>query len=412
MRILHLLHRSVPGTNGYAIRSREIVKSQLSKGLEPIVITSPSQAPLGGLDNEGSEVIEGVRYYRTSGAILKPSREVSDGSSVRSVLRIIQNGLLMSRALKVARLYKPAVIHAHSPFTCGLIGNFVGAMTNIPTVYELRGIWEDSHVGRYGLSERSLRYRGVRSLENLALKGADLCCVICEALREEVISRGVPEDRTAIVPNGVDLKEFIPGPPDEELRKKLGLEGCTVTGYIGSFFHYEGLDLLIDTMKMLAPDYPMLRLLLVGDGELMPILRQRAVEKGIAESMVFTGRVPHTDIANFYRIYDFMILPRRNTRETRLVTPLKPMEIMAMQKPLIASDIGGHREIVQNEMNGILFESENAEDLAAKCRILLDRLEFRCELGLQGYAWVVAQRNWDVLVERYVEIYRKLTQRL
>lgn len=285
-------------------------------------------------------------------------------------------------------------------------------MTNIPTVYELRGIWEDSHVGRYGLSERSLRYRGVRSLENLALKGADLCCVICEALREEVISRGVPEDRTAIVPNGVDLKEFIPGPPDEELRKKLGLEGCTVTGYIGSFFHYEGLDLLIDTMKMLAPDYPMLRLLLVGDGELMPILRQRAVEKGIAESIVFTGRVPHTDIANFYRIYDFMILPRRNTRETRLVTPLKPMEIMAMQKPLIASDIGGHREIVQNEMNGILFESENAEDLAAKCRILLDRLEFRCELGLQGYAWVVAQRNWDVLVERYVEIYRKLTQRL
>ncbi|MBI5252008.1 MAG: glycosyltransferase [Desulfomonile tiedjei] len=409
MRILHLLHRSVPGTHGYAIRSREIVKSQLSKGLEPIVITSPSQAPLGKLDSEGSEFIDGIRYFRTCGTVLKPSMEVSDASPVRSAMRVVQNGLLMKTALQVARKYNPAVIHAHSPFTCGIIGNLLGVITKTPSVYEIRGIWEDSHVGRYGLSEQSLRYRGVRTLENLALKGADFCCVICEALRAEVISRGVPAEKTAIVPNGVDLKEFTPGPPDEELRKKLGLDGCTVAGYIGSFFHYEGLDLLVQALTLLAADYPMLRLLLVGDGELMPVLRQMAAERGISQRIVFTGRVAHTEVAAFYRIYDFMVLPRRNTRETRLVTPLKPMEIMAMQKPLIVSDIGGHREIVEDGANGIMFESENAEDLAAKCRTLLDQGEFRRELGLRGYDWVVAQRNWDVLVDRYIEIYRRLT---
>lgn len=411
MRILHLLHRSVPGTHGYAIRSREIVKSQRLKGLDPIVITSPSQAPLGSLDSEHSEFIDGIRYFRTGGTLLKPSKEVRDGNAARSALRVAQNVLMMITALRVTRQYKPAVIHAHSPFTCGIIGNTVGAITRTPTVYEVRGIWEDSHVGRYGLSEHSLRYRGVRSLENLAMNGADICCVICEALREEVIARGVSAANTTIVPNGVDLKEFVPGPPDFELRTKHGLDGCTVAGYIGSFFHYEGLDLLIAAMQILAAEYPNLRLLLVGDGELMPVLRRMASEGGVAERVVFTGRIPHAEISKYYSLYDFMILPRRNTRETRLVTPLKPMEIMAMQKPLIASDIGGHREIIQNEMNGILFESENAEDLAAKCRSLLDNAAFRLELGLRGYDWVVAHRNWDVLVDRYVEIYRKLSQR-
>jgi PEP-CTERM/exosortase A-associated glycosyltransferase len=410
MRILHILHRSVPGSHGYAIRSREIVKSQLAKGLEPIVITSPSQAAAGDLDSQGSEIIEGVRYFRTSGSLLKPSTEVRDGSPVRSALRVAQNVLLLKGALRVTRTYKPAVIHAHSPFTCGLIGNLVGRIENLPTVYEVRGIWEDSHVGRYGLSERSARYRGVRALENLALRGANLCCAICEALRKEIISRGVRPDRTEIVPNGVDLKEFSPGPPDEGLRNELGLEGCTVCGYIGSFFHYEGLDLLIEAMKLLAKEYPALRLLLVGDGELMPVLQRMAAETGMSDRIVFTGRVPHSEVAKFYRIFDFMLLPRRNTRETRLVTPLKPMEIMAMQKPLILSDIGGHREIVQQNVNGILFESENARDLAAKCRMLLDDVEFCREMGRKGYEWVVAHRNWDVLVDRYVEMYGKLTR--
>jgi len=408
MRILHILHRSVPGTHGYAMRSREIVKSQLEKGLEPIVITSPSQAPLGELDAEGSEIIEGIRYFRTCGNVLKPSTEVSDTSAVKSALRIAQNVFLLSKTLKLARGYKPAVIHAHSPFTCGLIGNLVGKITGIPTVYEIRGIWEDSHVGRYGLSERSMRYRGVRGLENVALKGADLCCAICEALKEEIVSRGVPESRTVIVPNGVDLREFVPGPPDEALKKRLGFEGCTVVGYIGSFFHYEGLDLLVKALHLLAEEYPLLRLLLVGDGESMPILTEMADSHNIRDRIVFTGRIPHAQIDDFYRLYDFMILPRRNTRETRLVTPLKPMEIMAMQKSLICSDIGGHREIVQDGMNGMLFRSEDAEDLASKCRILLDGPDFRRELGMKGYNWVVAQRSWDTLANRYIDIYRNL----
>lgn len=408
MKILHILHRSIPGTHGYAIRSEEIVTKQLAAGLEPLVVTSPSQAPLGELDSEQSELIDGVRYFRTGGRILPPTVEVKDESAIKSSVRVLQNLALLQAARKIAKKYRPAVIHGHSPFTCGIVAGQVGRWQMIPTVYEMRGIWEDSHTSRHGITERSLRYRAVRFLENTALNGVDLCCVICEALRDEVLSRGISPDRIAIVPNGVDVKKFAPGQPNVELQRRLGLQNKVVMGYIGSFFHYEGLQLIVQAMAGLASEHPNLRVLMVGDGEASPVLKTMAQEAEITDRVIFTGRVPHNQIADFYRLYDFMVLPRLDTRETRLVTPLKPVEIMAMGKSVIASDIGGHREIVQNGLNGILFKSENVPDLITKCRDLIEDEGCRVELGARSRQWVAANRDWDVLVRRYIQVYERL----
>ena len=213
-----------------------------------------------------------------------------------------------------------------------------------------------------------------------------------------------------VVPNGVDVKAFTPRPPDEDLKKRLGLHDKLVFGYIGYFFNYEGLDLLVEAMIRLASQLPDLSLLLVGDGELMPILRKMVADAGISDRVVFTGRVPHKEVTDFYRICDFMVLPRRDTRETRLVTPLKPLEIMAMGKPLISSDVGGHLEMVEDGANGLLFRSENVSDLVSKCAMLARNTGLRSDLGIRARKWVAANRDWRVLVERYVTAYEKLTQ--
>ncbi|MFH0824983.1 MAG: hypothetical protein V2B18_19700, partial [Pseudomonadota bacterium] len=96
---MHILHRSVPGTHGYAIRSEQIVKKQHERGIEPLVITSPSQAPLGRLDAERSETIDGIRYFRSCSSILPPTKEVRDDSPVRAALRVAQNLLMLKMAL-------------------------------------------------------------------------------------------------------------------------------------------------------------------------------------------------------------------------------------------------------------------------------------------------------------------------
>jgi PEP-CTERM/exosortase A-associated glycosyltransferase len=410
MRILHLLHRSVPGTHGYAIRSSEIVTKQLEKGLEPLVITSPSQSPLGKLDGERSEYIDGVRYFRTCSDFLPPTQEVQDKSPVKAALRVLQNFQLLKTAFRVARTYRPSVIHGHSPFTCGLVANMVAKKEQIPSIYEMRGIWEDSHSGRGKFSENSLRYRAVRALDNKALRGASLCCAIGNALKAEIVSRGISSENIFIVPNGVDVKAFAPHPPDEDVKKSLGLSGKLLFGYIGYFFNYEGLDLLVDAMIRLAPQLPDLCLLLVGDGELMPTLRNMVAEGGISDRVVFTGRVPHNRVSDFYRICDFMVLPRRDKRETRLVTPLKPLEIMAMGKPLISSDVGGHLEMVEDGANGVLFRSEDVSDLVSKCTMLAKDRDLRMDLGIRARKWVEENRDWRVLVNRYITAYEKLTQ--
>ncbi|MDQ7783861.1 MAG: glycosyltransferase [Desulfomonilaceae bacterium] len=410
MRVLHLLHRSVPGTHGYAIRSREIVTKQRDMGMEPIVVTSPSQAPLGRLDAEGSEYIDGIRYFRACGTLLDPTMEVHDKSPLRSSLRVLQNARLFTAAMRVASTYKPDIVHGHSPFTCGIVADLVGRIKNVPSVYEMRGIWEDSHTVRYGLSDKSLRYRGVRFLETLALKGARACCVICDLLKSEVVSRGIPEDKVLVVPNGVDIAAFPPGEPDRELRNVLGLHDRLVVGYIGSFFRYEGLELLLKAISELAGALPELGLLLVGDGETASELKQMASRVGIDDRTVFAGRLPHSRVIDYYRLCDIMVLPRRDARETRLVTPLKPLEIMAAGRPLVASDIGGHREIVEDGMNGILFRAEDLEDLKTKIVALVRDPALRIDLGRRARQWVEAHRDWRQIVESYRVLYEDLLQ--
>jgi PEP-CTERM/exosortase A-associated glycosyltransferase len=410
MRVLHILHRSVPGTHGYAIRSQEIVKNQLAKGLEPLVITSPSQLPAGSLDSEGAEYIAGVRYFRTGNDLLPATAEVHDPSPLRSSFRVLQNAFLFTSTLRIAKKYKPAVIHSHSPFTCGIIGDVVGKLRCVPKIYEMRGIWEDSHTSRHGLSAQSLRYRGVRALETEAALNADVLCVISDALRQEMVSRGVDEGRIVVVPNGVDVGRFTPGAAPEALIERLGLAGKVVIGYIGSFFRYEGLDLLARAFSGLAGEFPDLRLLLVGDGELKGELESILTKAGTRDKAILTGKVKHSEVEDYYRLCDLMVLPRRDTRETRLVTPLKPMEIMAMEKALLVSDIGGHREIVQDERNGLFFKAEDVNDLTAKIRLLLTNQTLHQDLASRGRKWVKENCDWAVLVNRYIEVYERLVR--
>jgi PEP-CTERM/exosortase A-associated glycosyltransferase len=333
---------------------------------------------------------------------------VQDKSPVKAALRVLQNLLLLRTALRVARTYRPEVIHGHSPFTCGLVANTVGKWEKIPSVYEMRGIWEDSHSGRGKFREKSLRYRLVRALDNRALRGANLCCAIGDSLKAEIVSRGISSQKVLVVPNGVDVQTFTPRLPNEEIQERLGLKGKVVFGYIGYFFNYEGLDLLVDAMVHLARQVPDLSLLLVGDGELMPVLRKMVRDAGVSDRVVFTGRVPHDEVTEFYGLCDFMVLPRRDTRETRLVTPLKPLEIMAMGKPLIASDVGGHLEMVEDGANGLVFKSEDVPDLVSKCALLAKNSDLRTDLGVRARRWVEANRDWRVLVNRYIEAYEKL----
>jgi PEP-CTERM/exosortase A-associated glycosyltransferase len=232
---------------------------------------------------------------------------------------------------------------------------------------------------------------------------------ICEGLRSDIVARGIPAAKVTVIPNAVDIESFEPGgQPDEALKAQLGLAGCTVLGFIGSFYAYEGLDLLLDALPRIVAQRPDVRVLLVGGGPQDAALKAQAQRLGLQDKVVFTGRVPHAEVNRYYDLVDVLVYPRHSMRLTELVTPLKPLEAMAQGRILVASDVGGHKELIRDGEIGVLFKAGHAEALAEATLRLLARPESWADLRANGRRFVETERNWTRSVDNYRAPYGRL----
>jgi PEP-CTERM/exosortase A-associated glycosyltransferase len=317
---------------------------------------------------------------------------------------------LARRLAEIIPLVKPDVLHAHSPSLNAIAALRAGKKFGIPVVYEVRAFWEDAAVDHGTSSENGLRYKLTRALETYALKRADAVTTICEGLRKDIVARGIPADKVTVIPNAVDIDKFsVGGSADLQLKDKLGLSGSRLIGFIGSFYAYEGLDILLRAVPALAARVPDLRVLLVGGGPQDAQLRQLAKDLQIEDKVVFTGRVPHDQVNKYYDLLDVLVYPRLSMRLTDLVTPLKPLEAMAQGRILAASDVGGHLELIADGKTGVLFRADDPASLADKVGVLLESQQQWPGLRQAGREYVETERNWPVSVARYKNIYGRLT---
>jgi PEP-CTERM/exosortase A-associated glycosyltransferase len=289
----------------------------------------------------------------------------------------------------------------------------VGKRLGIPVVYEVRAFWEDAAVDHGTTTEGSLRYRLTRRLETHALRRASHVFTICQGLCGDIVARGISPDKVTVIPNAVDIDAFdVGGVPDEALKAQLGLAGCTVVGFIGSFYAYEGLDLLLQALPAILAQRPEVRVLLVGGGPQDAALKAQAQALGLADKVVFTGRVPHREVQRYYDLVDVLAYPRHSMRLTELVTPLKPLEAMAQGRVLVASDVGGHKELIRHGETGLLFKAGSAESLAQTVLQLLAQRERWPQLRRAGREFVELERNWRVSVGHYRKAYESLRSRV
>ncbi|HLK56023.1 MAG TPA: TIGR04063 family PEP-CTERM/XrtA system glycosyltransferase [Chthonomonadaceae bacterium] len=393
MRVLHILHTSLPFICGYSIRSDYIFRCQKEQGMDVAVVTS-AQHPNG---EAMQEEIDGIPYWRTP-ALTGKQLPVLREAKLMSTLR--------GRLERVVAEWKPDILHAHSPMLVGLPAMKVARKIGKPVVYEVRDLWENASVDRGKFGDTSLRYQAARRLETYLLRRADAVVTICEKLREELAPRVGRDDRLFVVDNGVDAANFQPDTPAGEARERWCLQDKKVIGYIGTFQPYEGLDVLINALPAIVKQDPAAHLVITGSGGEEANLRAQATEMGLDNHVTFTGRVPHDQVGQLYAMADMMVYPRILTRTTALTTPLKPLEAMAMGKPVLVSDVAAMRELVQPGVTGGRFQAGNAEDLAAQCLKLLQASEERQRLGRQAREWILQERQWPTLVKRYHEIYR------
>jgi len=399
MKILHVLETSIPHTVGYTIRARSIVENQRRAGMEPVVVTSPFFP--SKLVRAAVEELDGVLYYRTNHIRAPGSARTKVGSYL---LRLMMVARYRRAVLDIAIKERPDVIHAHSSYTNAYAALPAARRLGIPLVYEVRTLWGESAVVEDGLRADSPKHRLIWKLELGAMRRADVVVPISRGIREELIARGIAPEKLEVVPNGVDTERFKPVPRDTSRARGLGLEGSFVIGFLGSIRKLEGIVTLLEAYKLCQERRADVALVIVGDGPERPLLEARARQLGL-KSVVFPGNVPHEEVASWYSIMDLMVYPRIRAVINERVTPLKPLEAMALGKVCVGSDVGGLLELIRNDETGMIFRSGDHSDLAAVVLALIDDPGRMERLRGAAFDFIKREREWSSIVERYREIY-------
>lgn len=395
MNVLHVFDHSLPLQDGYSSRSWAILQEQRRRGWRVFPLTGPRQN--SGAD--GEEDVEGLTFYRTA-----------DRRSLLGRLPVLKQfwavWLMYQRLLQLIPVLKPDVIHAHSPALNGVAAHWAARRFGLPLVYEVRAFWEDAAVDQGTSSEHGLRYKLTRALENYVFKRASRVTTICEGLKTDIEARGLCSAPLTVIPNAVEYERFIKEiPRDDALAARFGFKAGHTLGFVGSFYDYEGLDLLIGAMPALLGRNPDIKLLLVGGGMQDAQLRAQVERLQLTGHVVFTGKVPFAEVERYYSVIDVLAYPRKSLRLTELVTPLKPLEAMAQRKVFVASDVGGHHELIDDRRTGLLFKAGDQASLVAAVEELIASPDLQQRLRSNGLDFVKHERNWARSVERYAGVY-------
>jgi len=384
MKVLHILYQSLPNISGSSIRSRDILNNQLKLGVKPIVITSPFQNPKR---NGSVEEIDGIKYYRT----FSNNNELVNENTSSIFLQIKKFFRIISFTLKVYEVAKKEqvdIIHAHAMFFCAIAGKITSISLNKPLIYEVRSLWEErfkkNNLFNY------LIWSFITFLETFCMFLADHIIAINQNLKIELQNRFVLKKRKiTVVQNAVDLDQVI----DSKFNRSE-----LVFGYIGTLSPIEGLDLLISVFKKLEiPN----KLLIFGGGIDQEKLRK--LSKGY-NNIIFKGKVSNSEIFNAYDQIDVVVNPRKSRYLTNSVTPLKTIEAMAYKKLVVASDVGGMKELIKDDKTGILFKAGDLSELEKALLKVLERDDFNYIID-NAYNYIIKQRNWYHNAKLYKKLY-------
>ena len=388
MKVLHILYQSLPNISGSSIRSRDILNNQLKIGIKPIVVTSPFQNPK--TNGKSFEEIDGIKYYRTfsNNNELVKENESSFFIKIKKFFRIISFSI---KVYRIAKKEKIDVIHAHAMFFCAIAGKITSIILNKPLIYEVRSLWEERFKRTSFLNY--LIFSFLTFLETLCMFFADHIIAINQNLKIELQNRFLLKKRKiTVVENAVDLDKII---TSKNIRDEL------VFGYIGTISPIEGLDLLIKAFNNLNLSN---KLLIFGEGiELENLKNISALNNNIK----YKGKVSSFEIIKAYNQIDIIVNPRKSSYLTNSVTPLKTIEAMAYKKLVLASDVGGIKEIIKNDKTGILFKSGDISELEkALLKVLeMDALNYIID---NAYNYIHKQRNWYHNAKLYKKLYSDL----
>ncbi|WP_370162397.1 glycosyltransferase family 4 protein [Limimaricola soesokkakensis] len=397
--ICYVLHMSLPhNATGYSMRTQELVREMTAAGQQIYCVTRPGfPADVGQKNFASQDTVDGVTYHR----ILEPNR-----LHVRQTSYIDQATDILVKKFEELR---PAVVMAASNHENAAPALLAARQLGIPFVYEMRGFWELTKLSGNPAYREDPQFRRSFDLEAEIANSSDQVFTLTKGMAGELRRRGVVRAPIDILPNAADPKRFQPQERNIKLKESLDLNDRTIViGYIGSFTHYEGLDDLIRACGILHRRGRDFRLLLVGDevrhlnGKILPKLRQIISEERLDERIIMPGRVPASEVASWYSLIDISPIPRKSMPVTELVSPLKPLEAMAMEKVVLLPDLLSMLEVARSGETGCFYQKGNWSDLAEALDALLMNSDQRQALGRAARRWIERERNWEMVARHCI----------
>lgn len=413
LRVLHLITNSLPHTqSGYSLRTHRILTALQARGIRSVALTRTGYPVMvGKMFAGGNDLVDGIEYRRTLPSSLRTTPEE----------RLRQE---VDAALEIAGELRPHVLHATTDYRNALVAQAVSAATGIPWVLEVRGLMEQTWISSRHTelarveAERSEKVRLVREREGELARSAAAVVTLSSTMAEQLVERGVDRDRITLVPNGVDETLLEGHLPVTEARLEVGLElppRAFAVGAVSALVDYEGFETLLHAAAQLIanPEQPaMLRenlhVVLAGDGVAAPRLAELARELCIEERVHMPGRVPSAEARRWVESLDVVAIPRLDRAVSRTVTPQKPIEALALGRPVILSDLPALRETATDEsgtLHGMLARAGSSDALAEAIADLAADEKLRARLGAAGPP-VARERTWGAMVRRYERMYR------
>ncbi|MEA1989899.1 MAG: glycosyltransferase [Pseudomonadota bacterium] len=404
-KLLYCLHQSVPhSTNGYSTRSHGVAVGLQQAGWQVNATTRtgyPWDAKIKSLSKGYHfENIDGVTYTACAGWDL--SKTPLDWYLAETA----------DHFMREAQHCGAEVIVAASNHITALPALMAARRLGLPFVYEVRGLWEVTQASTQPEWAGSERYNLMKCLETQVATEADLVMTLTQELADELVERGVDRNLIELAPNAVDINRFQPKEPNSDIQKILNLKkDVPVIGYAGSAVAYEGLELLLYALAILKSRHIEFQFVLVGDGKVIDTVKAKAKELSIEKNCRFTGRVPFEEIPDYLSCMDIMPIPRLSSAVTEMVSPLKPLEAMAMARAVVLSDVSPHKILAGNNERAQLFKKDSKEDLAKVLEELILAPVKRQKLGNTARNWVESERTWKKVTQDYSNYIQEMIER-
>ncbi|QFU01726.1 Alpha-D-kanosaminyltransferase [Halomonas sp. THAF5a] len=406
-KLCYILNHSLPyQSEGYATRAHGLAKAIGATGSNVVCISRPG-FPWSFIKEykdqalPGKETIEGVEYQR----LREPKGWKGTHNYIAKAAHELEKKLLE---------IKPSCVMAASDFKNAIPAFLAARRLGIPFIYEMRGFWEVTHESRDPSVVQTSSYHLTQYLETLLARHSDHVFTLTKSMQQALVDRGLPSEQISLLPNSCDPEIFDPknNPKNKVLLSQLNIpDNVPVIGYIGTFNVYEGLDDLMHACGKLYREGVVFRALLVGSepssragkGPCASEIESIAASYGFKDWLIMPGRIPHDKVSDYYSLIDIAPFTRKPLPVTELVSPLKPLEAMAMEKALVLSSVGALAEMVQDGKTGLVYEKGNIDSLAGKLASLLTDASGREQMGKHARQWVIGNRTWKICAERVNE---------